>query len=243
MDSQTALFQTFELRRENLNEQIADMIQEMIDSQRLQVGDRLPSERELATLLNVNRATLREAIRILEQRGLVSMRVGSGTYVTQVAPDVVGQAIERYYASRKCSQKDLQAVRTVIEPEIAALAATNAREDDLTNLGHLLNRLEKAWLTSNTEELPEADADFHMALAVASHNELFIAIVNGLSLIMKQWINITHQLRQIPDSHLQHRRVYEAILARDPVRARESMQVHMATTPMVEHEIRDRGDR
>ncbi|MEJ2560840.1 MAG: winged helix-turn-helix domain-containing protein, partial [Anaerolineae bacterium] len=73
MDSQTALFQTFELRRENLNEQIADMIQEMIDSQRLQVGDRLPSERELATLLNVNRATLSESIRILDQLGLVSM--------------------------------------------------------------------------------------------------------------------------------------------------------------------------
>lgn len=243
MDSQKALFQTFELRRENLNEQIADMIQEMINSQKLQVGDRLPSERELATLLNVNRATLREAIRILEQRGLVSMRVGSGTYVTQVPPQIVGQAIERYFTSRECSQKDLQTVRTVIEPEIAALAATNASEDDLTNLGHLLNRLEETWLTGNTEELPEVDANFHMALAVASHNELFIAIVNGLSLIMKHWINITHHLQQVPDSHVQHRQVYEAILARDPVRAREAMQFHMATTPMVEDETRDRRDR
>jgi DNA-binding FadR family transcriptional regulator len=215
------------------------MVQEMINSQKLRVGDRLPSERELARLLGVNRATVRESIRILQQRGLVDMRIGSGTYVTQVPPQIVGQAIERYFASRECSQKDLQAVRTVIEPEIAALAATHASEDDLANLGHLLNRLEKAWSAGDTEELPEADANFHTGLAAASHNELFIAIVNGLSLIMKQWINTTHRLQRVADSHIQHRRVYEAVVARDPDRAREAMRVHMVTTPIVEDEADD----
>jgi len=239
VDSHRALFQTFELRRENVNEQIADMVQEMINSQKLRVGDRLPSERELARLLGVNRATVRESIRILQQRGLVDMRIGSGTYVTQVPPQIVGQAIERYFASRECSQKDLQVVRTVIEPEIAALAATHASEDDLANLGHLLNRLEAAWLASDTEELPDADANFHLSLAAASHNELFIAIVNGLSLIMKQWINTTHRLQRVADSHIQHRRVYEAVADRDPDRAREAMRVHMVTTPMVEDEAND----
>jgi DNA-binding FadR family transcriptional regulator len=215
------------------------MVQEMINSQKLRAGDRLPSERELASLLGVNRATVRESIRILQQRGLVDMRIGSGTYVTQVPPHIVGQAIERYFASRECSQKDLQAVRTVIEPEIAALAATHASEDDLAHLGHLLNRLEKAWLAGDTDDLPDADANFHLGLAVASHNELFIAIVSGLSLIMKQWINTTHRLQRVADSHIQHRRVYEAVVARDPNRAREAMQVHMITTPMVEDETGD----
>lgn len=234
MVSTRELFQTVELRRENLNEQIADTIQDMIHSQKLQAGDRLPSERELASLLNVNRATVREAIRILHQRGLVDMRTGSGTYVIQMPPQIVGQAIERYFTSSQCSQKDLQAVRAVIEPEISALAANHANEEDLARLGSVLEWLEYAWSSGDLEGLSEADADFHLSLAIASHNDLFVAIVSGLSLVMKDWISTTSRLRRAPDSHVQHRRVYEAIVARDPDLARKEMQVHMATTPILE---------
>ena len=233
MVSQPELFESVKLRRQNLNEQIADTIQGMINSQKLRLGDRLPSERELASLLGVNRATVREALRLLQQRGLVDMKAGSGTYVIQMPPQVVGQAIGRYFASRNCTQGDLQAVRAVVEPEIAALAATNAEAEDLESLGQALAELEEGWASGDDDRFVMADADFHLALAVASHNDLFIAIVSGLSLVMRDWLYTTHRLRRAEESLAQHRRIYEAVVARDPARASETMQVHMAMVPMV----------
>ncbi|OGV81496.1 MAG: hypothetical protein A3K19_26075 [Lentisphaerae bacterium RIFOXYB12_FULL_65_16] len=230
MTKTRALFEAVALQRTNLNEQIADNIQGMIESERLRAGERLPSERGLATLLNVNRATVREAIHILQQRGLVEMRAGSGAYVTQVTPEVVAGAISCYFASHKCSAEDLQAVRAVIEPEIAALAAIHATPADVKGLRARFKRLETAWGDGTSEAIATADSEFHLALAKTAHNALFFAIMNGLGMILTQRLRDRYDVRRDPSSPSYHRRVCDAVAAGDADAAREAMRHHMVVT-------------
>lgn len=235
MDRQRGLFALLDLRRQNLNEQIADVIQEMITTQQIRVGERLPPERELSKLLNVNRSTIREAIGLLQERGLVQMKAGSGSYVIHMPPDTVGQTIKRYFVSRNCSQQDLMAVRLVLEPEIAALAASKATSEDLASLGEALGRMEAGWPSEDYESYSSADVDFHFALAVASHNDLFVGIASGTSALMRIWIGTTFRLAKHEDSFRIHREVYEAVVARDTVRAREAMRHHLESIPLLDN--------
>ena len=236
MDRQRGLFALLELRRQNLNEQIAEVIQEMITTQQIQVGEKLPPERELSQLLDVNRSTIREAIGLLQERGLVQMKAGSGTYVIHMPPDTVGQAIKRFFVSRNCSQRDFMTVRLVLEPEIAALAASKARSDDLTRLVNALRQMEAAWPSRDDEAYTSADVDFHYALAVASQNDLFVGIASGIGALMSIWIGTTFRLAKREDSFRLHRGIYQAVVDRDVERAREAMRAHLETIPLVENQ-------
>src|SRR5829696_4526303 len=91
------LFSREMLLRNSLQEQVGLRIEEMITSGQLQIGDRLPSEIEMARQFDVHRSTVREALRVLAQRGLIEMRVGSGSYVSRVSPAVVAESMETYF--------------------------------------------------------------------------------------------------------------------------------------------------
>ncbi|MFH1927041.1 MAG: FadR/GntR family transcriptional regulator [Chloroflexota bacterium] len=230
MTSHTDIFQSVDLKRKHLHEQIADSIQDLIASNQLQPGKQLPSERDLANRLGVSRNTVREAIRSLEQRGLLMMRPGSGTFVTEVAPEVVADSIERYFAFSSCSHEDLVKLREILEPEVAALAAEHSTSEDLARLKNLVEEMENAFSRDDVERYAATDTNFHVALALASHNELIIAITSGLQQIMRVWIEAQSKTFRLEKGAFSHRAVCEAIAARSPDRAREAMRVHMSAT-------------
>ena len=230
MTSHTDIFQSVDLKRKHLHEQIADSIQDLIASNQLQPGKQLPSERDLANRLGVSRNTVREAIRSLEQRGLVKMRPGSGTYVTEVTPQVVADSIERYFAFGSCSHEDLVKLREVLEPEVAALAAEHSTSEDLARLKELVEDMEDAFFEDDVEHYAVTDTNFHVALALASHNELIIAITSALQQIMRVWIEAQSKTFRLDKGAFSHRAVCEAIAARSPDRTREAMRVHMSAT-------------
>ena len=230
MANHTDIFQSVKLKRKHLHEQIADSIQDFMASDDLQQGDRLPSERDLAKRLGVSRNTVREAIRSLEQRGLLMMRPGSGTFVTEVAPEVVADSIERYFAFGSCSHEDLVKLREILEPEVAALAAEHATPQDLARLKGLVDRMEDAFSKDDIERYAATDTDFHVAMAIASHNELIIAITSGLQKIMRVWIEAQSKTYRLENGAYSHRAVHEAIAAGDTEGARQAMRVHMSTT-------------
>src|SRR5690348_9847853 len=103
----------------------------MMISGRLKPGDRLPPERQLAKDFRVNRATLREAIHVLNERGLVDRKNRTGTRIASVKPSSVGAAIERFFLLNNCRHSEMHEVRSVLEPQSAALAAKNAKKEDL----------------------------------------------------------------------------------------------------------------
>jgi len=231
MTEQTDLYRSFGLKRANLDQQIAEKLEELIISRQLRAGDQLPPERELAKTLGVHRSTLRAATQVLQQRGLVNMQVGRGTYVIEMPSHMVGQAIERYFVSRNGSQKDLHVVRAALEPEMAALAAANAEPEDLDRLDKSLQRMDSDRRSGDINSFTTADADFHFNMAVASHNMLCIAIVSGLSSVMKRWLYTTHRLQPTLDnldqSYREHSSIYRAIVDKDSERAKEAVRIHL----------------
>lgn len=224
------VFQSLKVKRERLPEQIADSIEETIAENQLQPGTRLPSERDLAQQLGVSRATVSQAIRVLEQRGLVQMQVGSGAYVTNKARSVFVDSMERLFVFRNCSPEDLMNYREMLEPGIAALAAEHATTEDIARIKEFLEETDQAWNKGDVDRHVAADSSFHEALARATHNELVIAAVAGIHRLLQTALHAQYRASRNPEGLRSHWPVYEAILAHDPKRARVAMEEHMRLT-------------
>jgi GntR family transcriptional repressor for pyruvate dehydrogenase complex len=218
------------LERRRLHEQVADSLRELISGGQLQRGAQLPPERELAIQLGVSRATISHAIRLLEQQGLVEVRVGSGTFVTDKARSAFAESMQRLFSFRTLSFDDLMRFREMLEPDIAALAAERATADDLAAIKGFLEQAEQGWYDGDAEMNVGADADFHRALARATRNELVIAVTTGIHRLLRGAIDAQYRVNNDEEGERgirSHTPVYEAVLARDPDRARRAMEEHM----------------
>ena len=233
MSDTAGLFASQLLRPQNgpMRDQIADIIEDLILTSKLGPGDQLPSERDLAKLFGISRTPVREGIRLLEQRGLLEMKTGSGTYVLGIDANTVADSIERYCSLVGCSHQDIMAVRKVLEPEIAATAAVRATQEDLTALRELVDTIEDTFLAGEMDEFAASDTGFHVSLAVASHNDAMVAIMTGLHRVVRTWMATRGRLTRIERGARSHRSVYDAVARRDPVLARMAMVGHMAATP------------
>ena len=120
-----------EFRHDPLYEKIALHIEDLVGSGKLQPGNRLPSERELAEGLGVGRGVVREAVKLLAERGLVTISRGRGTFVSQVDVKLYSEQLGRFFRRGGHSYNDLHEVRQILEVEIAGLAAQKATKEDL----------------------------------------------------------------------------------------------------------------
>lgn len=237
MDRDEKPFQSIQVNREYLYEQIAEQLQKAILSGQLGPGARLPPERELAGSMQVNRATVREAVRILEQRGIVERRVGSGTFVTEVPAQVISDSIERYLVFGAGTREELIALREILEPEVAALAAQHATDADLVRMETVLQQLANAYKEEDSEAVARADSDLHVAIAEATQNSLVVAIVNALQYVIEKVV-VDTITNQTPSSWFSradtwmglHQNFCEAIKARDSKGARKAMLAHFEHT-------------
>ena len=145
--------------RHTLGEQAAKNIITYIQEENYQPGDKLPNEYEFSELLGVSRNTVREALRVLVSRNIVTIRQGAGTFVSEkkgVSDDPLGFTM---VDDRVKLTKDLLQIRYIIEPSVAALAAQNATPEDLEKLKEIL--LEVEALTGQRMDFTEKDAEFH----------------------------------------------------------------------------------
>ena len=120
------------VRKGRRYEQVAEQIQQLIASGALKPGDRLPPERELAAKFGVGRSSLRDAIRTLEVMGIVESRHGSGTVVRDLSTDALVVPLASVLARKRELVAELLDVRRMIEPALAARAAANATEEELS---------------------------------------------------------------------------------------------------------------
>jgi GntR family transcriptional repressor for pyruvate dehydrogenase complex len=221
------LFKKLGIKKVNLHKQIADRIQKLIEDEHLEPGTRLPPERTLAEQMVVNRATLREGIRLLEQRGLVKMKPGMGTFVVNVPIHTVSDSLQRYTTLGLGGTEDLLVLREILEPEIAALAAENATNEEVEELKAKIEIMDKAVNKNDVSLYVSSDEDFHELLAKASRNELIAGIMKGLRNNL-----IDHRRFIIKELHEENRRanldVFEAVLKKKPEAARKAMKSHMS---------------
>ena len=207
---------------------VASQIEQSISTGEIKPGERLPSERNLATSFKVSRPTIREAMIALEIAGLVEIRTGSGIYV--IAPQ---EEVDKGLVDEGPGPFEVLESRMVIEAEVAALAATRISEQQVAQLEAALLEMEKDNAEGAVTEL--ADQEFHCIIAAASGNSALASIVEWLwELRNKSKIStLFHQrVREegVHPSLSDHRRIYNAMKSRDSLRAREAMRAHLANS-------------
>ena len=215
------------VRKTRVSEEVIGQVRDLIASGRLKVGDRLPAERELAAALQVGRSTVREAIRAMESMGILEARPGEGTFLIsdlsarQPDPDIAN-AFKSWDNQRKLFE-----VRMVFEPELAALAARRATQDQIVRMREILDEQEAE--VKQGETGIRSDTAFHFLLAQATGNEVLVRIVENLMAILHETREATlHPSGRSTRSMRQHRAILRAIEARDPGAAEKRMREHIA---------------
>ncbi len=215
------------LRVGHVSERVAERILGLIAAERLHPGDRLPSERTLAASLGVGRPSLREALKVLQARGHVEIRHGTGTFVTQPssARDL-GAALAR----ADTSFAELFAMREVVEGPAAEWAATRQDRDDLERVRGAYEALREAAEAApvDFERLQALDASFHLRIAEAAGNRFLTRTAGVLHETLMRGMETTLKLPgRLARSSEEHGRILEAILAGDGPGAAQAARRHV----------------
>lgn len=215
------------VRRVRLSEEIAAQIERMILNQEIRVGGALPAERQLAAQVGVSRNILREATRMLVQKGLLEVRPGSGTYVVRPGTEFLRDFLDLFVRTNEFGLFDLIEARQALEVQIAELAAQRATEDDCRSISRYMEELSGGAL--DPERYIEADVGFHAALGKAARNEILQQLLTSIRGAMRENIRIlvTHRPVAVEGATSAHRRIAEAICNHDSGEARLAMQDHL----------------
>jgi GntR family transcriptional repressor for pyruvate dehydrogenase complex len=210
------------LVRSRLYEQVAEQITAWIADNGLQPGDRIPPERELAARLGVSRATLSQALVALEVIGVVAVRHGDGTIVTQSRTRRIVEAI-RAHADRL---PEIIETRDALETKIAALAAARRTDEDLARIDAALEAMADDIEAGGRGV--EGDERFHGAVTAAAHSLLLARLMDEIGDLIKETrIESLSQPDRPKASLAGHRAIADAIRAEDPEAASEAMHAHV----------------
>jgi DNA-binding FadR family transcriptional regulator len=207
--------------------EIVSQIERAIFSGELSHGDRLQSERELAEQFGVSRITVRDALRILEARGLIRVKVGAtgGAFVAESSTDRVAESISTMIQLKRMTLSELAEARTVVEAATAALAAQRADAAAVSRLVQSTTRA-RAVIRENVSH-SEASMDFHVELARAAGNEVLYATVAAYRELLLPAIRDLRNERSGRNTQRVHEEIVEAVRRRDAEGARELMVVHL----------------
>jgi GntR family transcriptional repressor for pyruvate dehydrogenase complex len=206
--------------------ELAGDIERLILGGELPPGSKLPPERELAQVLRVSRASVRDALRDLEMRGLVERTPGRGTIVTDRPSSGLGRVLLREPGSRERDLIEVIELRAIMEPPMTARAALRATDRDLANLQELLDAMSSGVTADRYSQL---DLIFHHAIAQATHNRLLASMLEAvmpLTGASPSQVVQTGQRRQV--SVEGHRRILVALRGRDPDAAESAAAEHVA---------------
>lgn len=213
---------------DRLVDRVIEEIEQLIVNGTLALNTKLPPERALAEELNVSRTVLREALQTLIAKGLIETRPGVGNIVRQVTRDQVVEPLSLYLKTqgRAVTFEDLHQVRSILEVEVAGLAAAQATKQDLESLRQIMREMQLA--ETDPAVFAEKDAAFHQALVETTHNPLLILLLGSVRDLLREYLAIV-----IPrlDTHLQimpyHQRILERVTEGDVDGARKAMQAHL----------------
>jgi GntR family transcriptional repressor for pyruvate dehydrogenase complex len=209
-----------------LHEQIVDQVQLLIQNGRLKHGDQLPPERELAGVFKVSRHTVREAIRILEQKNILKSRPGSGTYIILEDESSVVEYLAKAIFKEKNTLAEIFQFRELLEPQIAGLAAKNATPKDISILEEILEKQKKEFGNPNVSK--ELDEKFHLALAKATGNSVLLQVSELFGHILLQSRGEHSQSPYRNELSIQgHKKILDAIKSEDAAAANELMACHL----------------
>jgi GntR family transcriptional regulator, transcriptional repressor for pyruvate dehydrogenase complex len=210
---------------ENATGRLISIFKQLISEGSLIPGCRLPAERELAESFGCARSTLRQALKVLEIMGVISQRVGDGTYLNPAADSILGQSMEFLILLDGISFQELMEARLLLEPGLAARAAERATPVEIAEL----SRLYRAMRDNKRDEakLVEYDVLFHQAIYRIAGNRVCSVMFTTIHQSVHQLVAVTAQLVDPEHTLLLHRRILSAIRSNDPERTRQRMSEHL----------------
>lgn len=207
-------------------------IESLILEGSLRHGTPLLPERELAECLNVSRPTLRDALKTLEQKGLLTSRPGKGMRVAHLGAATISDPLIAMLTEHSAVSDDYLEFRAIVESSAAAFAAERASEIDLEQIRQCLVRIEQAHIAGEPQEEAAADTELHMTIYEASHNLVLLQIMQALSgNLMKHVFHNRQKIFSMPETRdvlrRQHIAIAEAIIGRRPEEARAAAHEHI----------------
>jgi GntR family transcriptional repressor for pyruvate dehydrogenase complex len=203
-------------------------IKELISSGEFSAGARLPTERELTQRFGLSRSSLREAVRALALVGVLESRVGDGTYVTTLEPELLLTGVGFVSdLAEGASLLELHQVRRILEPEATRLATPNLTAADLAGLEECLRRMEAE---TQVPAFIEADSQFHRVILDACGNATLASLIQNMSsgtLRARMWQALVAE-GAVEATRASHRAIYDALVARDADRAAAADLMHLA---------------
>ena len=177
------------VREKRAFEEVADRVREMLENGELQVGDRLPPERELSKTLNVSRAALREALRTLENAGLLDLRPGKlgGAFVADARPKAISENMSDLLRLGGISLAHLTEARAWIEEVVVRVACERAQEEDFAALEENVRLAEELFAQGRMMEKLDTNIEFHNVLAVATKNPILVMMTQTLGNVMRSF--------------------------------------------------------
>lgn len=215
------------IKKISVVDQAIERIYELIRTNQLQIGDRLPGERELSEALEISRSSLREAIRVLDIMGIVSVEPGNGMILdTPKLNTTVLGSIRYLLMQDKQRLSELIDVRRLLEGECAGLAARNATDEDIEELWRLLLELEKHH--SERKYAIDKELALHDRIALASQNTIFIEMLLSIKgLLIESRESTVPQMGVTERTIESQRNIIQAITDRDSDRAKAYMLEHL----------------
>lgn len=214
------------IRKTKVYEGVVRQLQDMIHDGLVKTGDKLPPERELAAMFQVSRSSLRDAIRALELMGLVEPRQGEGTVVCDLSADSLVNPLANLLVRNRRLVAELLDVRRILEPALAARAASHASAEDIAYLRDILRRHKEKVRVG--ELAIDEDSEFHYAIAQAAKNSVVMKVVDVLMDLLRKSRERSLQLAGRPQRSLAgHARIFRAIQKRDAEAADAAMRRHL----------------
>ena len=217
---------------ESIAEAVVEQIETMIVDGILKEGRKVPSERELSEVMGVSRPKLREALQTLENRGLVNVRHGEGTFIANLTGRAMAPALLALYARHGEAFYDYLEYRRAQEAFAARLAAERATTSDKARLGDIIADMELAWEKDDHEASQEADIRLHSAIVDASQNTTLIHMMASVYDLTRQGVFYNRRFLRSLDGAgtkllAQHKTLVDAIIAEDPDAAEAAARDHM----------------
>src|ERR1700722_8920121 len=195
-------------------------------------GQQIPPERVLCQQLGIARSSLREALKAMELIGMLESRVGEGTFVCPRSEFLARPLLWAFTGTDHAELADLMEARSLMEADLAGLAAKRGTPQELKRIEDTLHAMEHD--IASSEAVLESDMAFHLCVGQAAHNEVLANAAQLLRNVLKYWIHLKLMINRVPAQALErHRVIYEAICRRDILASRTLMQEHLDETSVI----------